>query len=144
MSGGSYGGDSYQLLQAHLHWGCTNGVGSEHTINGRMLVNHTILVKTGERYFFWYSERKHFPVLCHLSFRIITTVKETCNFWLWKMHTFTSPTPPHSTPPHHTHKTTPKAQRFQRIKIGGPFTHAPKLRLMCPQVLRVASNQKIT
>ena len=35
MSGGSYGGDSYQLLQAHLHWGCSNGVGSEHTINGK-------------------------------------------------------------------------------------------------------------
>ncbi len=28
VSGGPYGGNSYQLLQVHLHWGCTDDVGS--------------------------------------------------------------------------------------------------------------------
>ena len=35
MSGGPYGDESYQLLQAHLHWGCTDDAGSEHAINGK-------------------------------------------------------------------------------------------------------------
>ena len=33
-------------------------------------------------------------------------IKFTCIFWLWKMHTFMSPTTPHHTTPHHTTHTT--------------------------------------
>ena len=62
-------------------------------------------------------------------------------------------TTPHHTMPHHTtthhntsqltHNTTPKAQRFQKIEIMGPFIQTPKLILASQEVLRVASNQKV-
>ena len=48
----------------------------------------------------------------------ILTLSRSAFFYFEKCIPFTSDTTPHHTPPHHT---TPKAQRFQRISIGGPF-----------------------
>ena len=63
-------------------------------------------------------------------------------------HTTPCHTMPHHTTTHHntsqlTHNTTPKAQRFQKIEIMGPFIQTPKLILASQEVLRVASNQKV-
>ena len=35
MTGGPYGSNVYQLASFHFHWGCNDGEGSEHTINGK-------------------------------------------------------------------------------------------------------------
>lgn len=34
LSGGPLGGDVYRLEQFHSHWGCSDGRGSEHTVDG--------------------------------------------------------------------------------------------------------------
>ena len=36
LSGGHLGGDDYQILQLHFHWGADDTKGSEHTLDGKM------------------------------------------------------------------------------------------------------------
>ena len=41
---GPLGGDNYELLQFHFHWGSTNDRGSEHTIDGTRYIDETISI----------------------------------------------------------------------------------------------------
>ncbi len=34
VTGGFYEGKTYQFKQMHLHWGCTDEIGSEHLFDG--------------------------------------------------------------------------------------------------------------
>ena len=45
MTGGPYGSNVYQLASFHFHWGCNNGEGSEHTINGKRYECHPLPFK---------------------------------------------------------------------------------------------------
>ena len=40
---GPYGGEEYQFLQLHFHWGSVDSQGSEHTINGTRYVNYIVI-----------------------------------------------------------------------------------------------------
>merc|ERR1712002_645565 len=53
LSGGHLGGDDYQILQLHFHWGADDTKGSEHTIDGKMfpLELHIVHKKVGEENF---------------------------------------------------------------------------------------------
>ena len=35
LTAGPLGDDKYALKQFHAHWGCSNGKGSEHTVDGQ-------------------------------------------------------------------------------------------------------------
>ena len=39
---GPLGGDNYELLQFHFHWGSTNDRGSEHTIDGERYIDEKL------------------------------------------------------------------------------------------------------
>jgi len=53
LSGGHLGGDDYQILQLHFHWGADDTKGSEHTLDGKMfpLELHIVHKKVGEENF---------------------------------------------------------------------------------------------
>jgi len=47
---GPLGGDNYELLQYHFHWGSTNDRGSEHTIDGKSFAMELHLVHIRKKY----------------------------------------------------------------------------------------------
>jgi carbonic anhydrase len=50
ISGGQLSGESYKLAQFHVHWGSSNDVGSEHTVNGKFYPLEIHLVHYDTKY----------------------------------------------------------------------------------------------